>query len=270
MLTGGLDNRIALVTGGGSGLGAAFCRRLAADGATVVVNDLDPAAAAAVATEIGGDSAPFDVTDAAAFDAALDAAVARHGRLDNVINNAGIAPKPNHERFAQGLANQQAKLEGRPQDMVPLDVTVSMTDAEWDLMIRTHLYGVFHGCRAALRHMTPARSGSIINIASILGLWPSAGAPGYSAAKAAIIGLTKSVALEVAPFGVRVNAVCPGYVDTPLLAPMDAQMKQLTTMRIGMGRMAQADELAQIVRFLAGDESSYCTGDILSMSGGYA
>ncbi|MFM7537221.1 MAG: SDR family NAD(P)-dependent oxidoreductase [Acidimicrobiales bacterium] len=270
MLTGGLDNKIALVTGGGSGLGAAFSRRLAADGATVVVNDLDPAAAAAVAAEIGGDSAPFDVTDAAAFDAAVDAAVARHGRLDIVINNAGIAPKPNHDRFAQGLANQHAKLEGRPQDMVPLDVTVSMTDAEWDLMIRTHLYGVFYGCRAALRHMTPARSGSIINIASILGLWPSAGAPSYSAAKAAIIGLTKSVALEVAPFGVRVNAVCPGYVDTPLLAPMDAQMKQLTTMRIGMGRMAQADELAQIIRFLAGDESSYCTGDILSMSGGYA
>ncbi len=270
MTTGGLEGRIALITGAGSGLGAAFARRLAADGAHVVVTDLDQASAASVAAEVGGESVVFDVTDSAAFDAAVDATVARHGRLDIVVNNAGIAPAPNHERFAQGLANQQAKLEGRPQDMVPLDVTVSMSDADWDLMIRTHLYGVFFGCRAALRHMTPARSGSIINIASILGLWPSAGAPSYSAAKAAIIGLTKSVALEVAPFGVRVNAVCPGYVDTPLLAPMDAQMRQLTTMRIAIGRMAQAEELAQMVRFLAGDESSYCTGDILSMSGGYA
>jgi NAD(P)-dependent dehydrogenase (short-subunit alcohol dehydrogenase family) len=270
MVTGGLEGRVALITGAGSGLGAAFARRLAADGALVVVNDLDEGAAKAVAAEVGGDAAPFDVTDAAAFEDAVDAAVARHGRLDVMVNNAGIAPPPNPERFAQGMANQQAKLEGRPHDMVPLDVTVTMSDAEWDRMIRTHLYGTFHGCRAALRHMTPARAGSIVNIASILGLWPTAGAPSYSAAKAAIIGLTKSVALEVAPFGIRVNAVCPGYVDTPLLAPMDETMRLMTTMRIASGRMATADELAQMVRFLAGDESSYCAGDVLSVSGGYA
>jgi NAD(P)-dependent dehydrogenase (short-subunit alcohol dehydrogenase family) len=117
--------------------------------------------------------------------------------------------------------------------------------------------------------MQPQRSGRIINISSILGLKPAAGAPHYSVAKAGIIALTKSVADEVAPLGINVNAVCPGYIDTPLLTPFSEMMKAGIVMRIGKGRMGEASELAEMIRFLAGPESSYCTGDVFSVSGGY-
>ena len=264
-----LVGRVAFVTGGGSGLGAAFCRRLAADGAHVIVNDLAPEAAGAVAAEIGGTAAAFDVTDAADFDAAIDTAVALHGKIDILVNNAGIAPVPDPTRTDQAMANQMLRMEGRVDELVPLDATAGLSDAEWDRMIRVHLYGTFHGVRAALRHMTPARSGSIVNIGSVLGLRPMAGSPHYSAAKAAIIALTKSVGQEVAPFGVRVNAVCPGWVDTPLLAPMDPLMMAGIVMQIPQGRMARAEELAELVRFLAGPASSYASGDVFTASGGF-
>jgi 3-oxoacyl-[acyl-carrier protein] reductase len=136
-------------------------------------------------------------------------------------------------------------------------------------MIRVHLYGTFHGTRAALRHMTPRRTGSIVNISSILGLRPAPGAPHYSAAKAGIIALTKSTAQEVAPFGVRVNAVCPGWVDTPLLAPFDEITRAAIVMQTPVGRMARPEELAEVVRFLAGPESSYCVGEVFPVSGGW-
>jgi 3-oxoacyl-[acyl-carrier protein] reductase len=186
-----------------------------------------------------------------------------------MINNAGIAPPPDPARFDRAVANQLLRMEGRIDEMQPLDGLVSITDARFDQMIRTHLYGVFHGTRAALRHMTSQRSGSIINISSILGVEPSGGPPDYTAAKAAIIALTKSVASEVAHLGIRVNAVCPGYVDTPLLAPYDADVHSAIKMRIGMGRLATADEIAELVRFLAGPESSYSTGEVYTASGGY-
>lgn len=265
-----LAGQVALVTGAGSGLGAAFARRLAADGAMLVVNDLDPAAAAAVALEVGGTAAVFDVTDAAAFDAAVDAAAARHGRLDILVNNAGIAPPSDPVKVERSIANQLARMEGRVADMVPPDSTVDLSDADWDRMIKVHLYGTFHGTRAALRHMTPARSGAVVNVSSVLGLRPLAGPSHYAAAKAGIIALTKSVGQEVAPYGIRVNAVCPGWIDTPLLAPMDQITRAAITMQIPRGRMGKAEELAELVRFLCGPESSYCNGDVFAASGGFA
>jgi 3-oxoacyl-[acyl-carrier protein] reductase len=265
-----LADRVAFITGAGSGLGAAYARRLAADGAFVVVNDLDAEAAAAVAVEVDGEPSVFDVCDSAAFDAEVDKAVARHGRIDVMINNAGIAPPPDPERVEKMMAQQALRMEGRIDEMEPLGVLTGLTDEAWDRMIRVHLYGVFYGTRAALRHMQQARSGSIINVSSILGQHPSAGAPHYATAKAAIIALTRSVALEVAHLGIRVNAVCPGYVDTPLLAPLDPELKAMITMQIASGRMGRPEELAEMVRFLAGPESSYCNGDVFTASGGYA
>jgi 3-oxoacyl-[acyl-carrier protein] reductase len=269
MTQGALHGQVAFVTGGGSGLGAAFARRLAADGAAIVVNDLSADAASAVAIDVGGDTAVFDVCDSAAFDAEVDKAVERHGRLDILINNAGIAPPPDPARTQLAIDNQMKRIEGRVDELVPPDATVDMSDADWDRMLRVHLYGAFYGTRAALRHMTPARRGAIINVSSVLGLRPMAGAPSYSAAKAGIIALTKSVGQEVAPFGVRVNAICPGWVDTPLLAPMDPMMMAGIVTQIPRGRMAAADELAELVRFLAGPESSYCNGDVFAASGGF-
>ncbi|MEY2610780.1 MAG: hypothetical protein RLZZ128_1429 [Actinomycetota bacterium] len=264
-----LDGRVVIVTGAGSGMGAAFARRLAADGAHVVVNDIDETGAGRVAEEVGGEVAVFDVADPSSFDAAVDRIVAHHGRLDVLINNAGIAPPRDEARVMLNYENQAKRMEGRVGDMVPVDYTVGMSDEQWDRMIRIHLYGTFHGTRAALRHMTPQRSGSIVNISSILGLRPAAGAPHYSAAKAGIIALTKSVAQEVAPFGVRVNAVCPGWVDTPLLAPFDEITRAAIVMQTPIGRMARPEELAEVVRFLAGPESSYCVGEVFPVSGGW-
>jgi 3-oxoacyl-[acyl-carrier protein] reductase len=269
MATRSLEGQVALITGAGSGLGAAFARRLAADGALVVVADISAEAASAVATEIGGDSAVFDVCDPVAFDEAVDKAAERHGGLHIMVNNAGIAPVPDRSRLERTVANAIARAEGRLDEMVPPDTTLALSDADWDRMIRVHLYGTFHGTRAALRHMTPARRGSIVNISSVLGLRPVAGAVHYATAKAGIIALTKSVGQEVAPYGIRVNAVCPGWVDTPLLAPMDPLMISGIVQQIPRGRMAQPEELAELVRFLAGPESSYCNGDVFAASGGF-
>lgn len=267
---GSLQGQVALITGGGSGLGAAFAHRLAADGARVMVTDLRGDTAAAVASQIGGDSLEVDVADSAAVDAAVIETVARCGGLDIMINNAGIAPPFNQERFQRTVTNEILRMSGDLTAMEPLEVLSTMSDAEWDQMIKVHLYGVFYGCRAALRHFQPQRSGVIINISSVLGLRPSSTAPHYSVAKAGIIALTKSVAAEVAPFGIRVNAVCPGWVDTPLLGDFDEQTRQIIRNRIPMGRLATAQELAELIRFLSGPESSYCTGEVHSASGGYA
>jgi 3-oxoacyl-[acyl-carrier protein] reductase len=270
MHAGLLEGHVVVVTGGGSGMGAEFGRRLAADGAHVVVNDLDEAAAGRVAAEVGGEAAVFDVSDGAAFDAAIDCVVAHHGRLDVLVNNAGIAPAPDPTRTQIAIDNQIKRLEGRVDELVPPNVTVDMTDAEFDRMIKVHLYGTFHGTRAALRHMTPARRGSVVNISSVLALRPMAGSTAYSAAKAGIVAITKSCGQEVAPFGVRVNAVCPGWIDTPLLAPMDPMMMAGIVMQIPATRMGTPAELAELVRFLAGPESSYCFGDVFAASGGFA
>ncbi|MEO5723866.1 MAG: SDR family NAD(P)-dependent oxidoreductase [Ilumatobacteraceae bacterium] len=265
-----LDGSVAFITGAGSGLGAAFARRLAADGAHVVVNDISPEAAGAVARSVDGSVAVFDVCDSAAFDAAVARTADRHGRLDIMINNACIAPPVEPAASEKMIAAQMLRMEGRIAEMGPAGFITGLSDAAWDRMIKVHLYGTFYGTRAALRHMQRARAGVIINISSILGQLPSAAAPHYSAAKAAIIALTKSAAQETAHLGIRINAVCPGYVDTPLLDPYDDTIRAGIKMQIASGRMGRPEELAELVRFLAGPESSYCTGDIFTASGGYA
>ena len=264
-----LQDQVAFITGAGSGLGAAAARRLAADGAIIVVNDLNEEAARAVADEVGGLAYAFDVTDSAAFDAAVDDAVVRLGRLDIMVNNAGIATSGNPVKTERQIANQMRRMEGDIAGIEPMNYLLDMTDAEWDRMIRIHLYGTFHGCRAALRHMQPQRSGRIINMSSILGQKPSAGAPHYSVAKAAIITLTRTTADEVAALGINVNAICPGFIDTPLLTPFSETMRAGIVMRIGKGHMGEPNDIAEMIRYLAGPESKYCTGDAFTVSGGF-
>ena len=264
-----MHGRVALVTGAGSGLGAAIAGRLARDRARVVVNDIVEGPAKETAGRLDGGAAGiavFDVADSGAVTSAIDAVVAEHGGIDILVNNAGISPMREAVR-EKGLANMAARMAGEP--MVPTEATSTLTDEEWDRMLRVHLYGTFFCSRAALRHMEPARSGAIVNIASIAGLQGIPSAPHYSAAKGGIVAFTRSVGGEVANLGIRVNAVAPAYIDTPLLGDMDEMMKQLITFRTPAGRLGRAEEVAEMVRFLAGDEASYCHGEVLSITGGY-
>jgi 3-oxoacyl-[acyl-carrier protein] reductase len=259
-----LQDQIAVVTGAGSGLGAAIARRLATEGAHVVVTDIQAGAAEVVAKEVDGEAAAFDVADSAAFDAAIDGVVERHGRLDVLVNNAGIVTdRP--EVFERLMAAQLAAMSGEPAE--PVRCFSSLTDEQFDRMMRTHVYGTFNGMRAALRHMEDARAGTIVNLCSVYSYGGSVATPEYAAAKHAIAGLTKSVGAEVAPLGIRINAVAPGFIDTPLLDPM-ADAKPFLVARIPAGRLGQATEVAELVRYLVCD-ATYSFGEILPVSGGW-
>ena len=264
------EGQVVVITGAASGLGARFAELFAQRGAHIVIGDIAEETARKLATSLGGISLKCDVTNSHEVDALANLAVSHFGKIDVFINNAGIAPAPNEERFATAVANQMLRLENNVAATTPLNVVTDMSDEDWDHMLKVHLYGTFYGSRAAARHMTPQRSGSIINISSVLGLRPTAMAPHYSTAKAAIIALTKSQSQELAPLGVRVNAVCPGYIDTPLLAPMNDLMKVAIVSQIGVGRLGTDDEIAEMVSFIASPKASYCTGEVFSVTGGYS
>lgn len=263
-----LGGKYALITGGASGLGAATAELMTNRGARVAIADINMDAANDLARQLDGIALQCDVTDSAQVRSAVQTTVEKLGALDVMVNNAGIAPPPDNERFQKMVNNQMSRLD--PSITAePLDILVNLSDGVWDRMIRTHLYGVFYGTREALAHMTPRRTGSIINISSILGMRPSASAPHYSVAKAGIIALTKATSAEVSQFGVRINAVCPGYTDTPLLGHYSEMMRSVIVSQIGMGRMGVSDEIAQVIAFLASPAASYCTGEVFSASGGY-
>ncbi|MBM3730133.1 MAG: SDR family oxidoreductase [Actinobacteria bacterium] len=263
-----LGGKYALITGGASGLGAATAELMTNRGARVAIADINMDAASDIARRLDGVAVPCDVTDSAQVRIAVQTTIDTYGALDVMVNNAGIAPPPDNDRFQRMINNQMSRLD--PSITAePLDILVNLSDGVWDRMIRTHLYGVFYGTREALAHMTPRRAGSIINISSILGMRPSASAPHYSVAKAAIIALTKATSAEVSQFGVRINAVCPGYTDTPLLSHYSEMMRSVIVSQIGMGRMGVSDEIAQVIAFLASPAASYCTGEVFSASGGY-
>jgi len=184
-----LEGRRAVVTGGGSGIGAATCRRFSDDGARVAVLDVDERAAEAVAAAVGGVAVPADVGDAAALTAAFDRAASALGGLDTVVNNAGTG------------------------NVLPLH---EYPDEEWDRLLRVNLTGVFNGTRAALPHLRASGStGAIVNVSSLSGLRPTRGEAPYSAAKAGVVALTMSAALEYGP-ALRVNCVSPGFIRTAL------------------------------------------------------
>lgn len=263
-----LGGKYALITGGASGLGAATAELMTNRAARVAIADINMDAANDLARRLDGIALQCDVTDSAQVRSAVQTTVEKFGALDVMVNNAGIAPPPDNERFQKMVNNQMSRLD--PSITAePLDILINLSDGVWDRMIRTHLYGVFYGTREALAHMTPRRTGSIINISSILGMRPSASAPHYSVAKAGIIALTKATSAEVSQFGVRINAVCPGYTDTPLLGHYSEMMRSVIVSQIGMGRMGVSDEIAQVIAFLASPASSYCTGEVFSASGGY-
>ncbi len=238
---------VALVTGASRGIGAAIAARMARDGFWVGVNysGSERAALDVVATieQAGGSAMALkaDVSDSAACTRLVEEVIARHGRLDVLVNNAGIT--------RDGLL-------------------VRMSDADWDDVIATNLRGVFGCTRAATKHMMKARSGCVVNVTSVVGLVGNAGQGNYAAAKAGVIGFTKSIARELAPRGVRVNAVAPGFIETDMTAALSESVRESALAGIALGRFGAADDVAAAVSYLASDDAAYVTGHVLTVDGG--
>ena len=242
-----LSGRVALVTGASRGLGRATALELAGCGAAVVVNYRSEAAAAdevvGEITAAGGRAVAVqaDVSDGAAVDGLVKATTAAFGSLDILINNAGITRD---------------------------NLLLRMKDDEWDAVLNTNLRGTFLLTRAALRPMMRARWGRIISITSVVGLVGNAGQANYAAAKAGLIGFTKSVAREMASRSITANAVAPGFVDTDITASLSDSLREAALAAIPLERWGKPSEIAQTVAFLASDAAAYITGQTLAVDGG--
>jgi 3-oxoacyl-[acyl-carrier protein] reductase len=241
-----LKDKVCIITGAAQGIGLATAQRFAAEGAAVVLCDIDGALVERAASDLR-EAAPatlgqaVNVTDRASVDAMVQAVLARFGRIDALINNAGIT--------------RDARL-------------VNMTEAQWDAVIDVNLKGVFHATQAVVKTMLAQGSGAIVNSSSISGVYGNFGQGNYSASKAAIIGLTKTWARELGPKGIRVNAVVPGAIATPMLQALPAQVLAQTAQASWMKRVGQPDEVARVYAFLVSDDASYVNGAALEVSGG--
>lgn len=244
------QGKVVLVTGGGSGQGAETCRLFAAEGADVVVADWNGDAAHAVAEEIGGRAVVVDVSREAEVKRMVEAAAAPTGRLDILVNNAGVG-------YSESGRFKMASIVDTPEEA-------------WDAIMAINLKGVAMGCKHALPIMAAQGGGAIVNIASINALIAMPGADAYTASKGGIVALTRVLAADWAPKGIRVNCICPGGVDTPMIAgvvrDLAAQDKELHP--IPLGRIAQPVEIARMTLALASDDASYVTGVILPVDGG--
>ncbi|MCK8114188.1 3-oxoacyl-[acyl-carrier-protein] reductase [Anaerosoma tenue] len=242
-----LEGRVALVTGGSRGIGAAIATRLAAEGASVAIGfaGREEAASEVVSAieKAGGRALALqgDISDPDASAALVERTVSEYGRLDVLVNNAGIT--------RDGLL-------------------VRMSDDDWHAVIETNLSGAFYTTRAASRIMMKQRAGSIVNIASVVGMMGNAGQVNYAAAKAGLIGLTKTVARELAGRGVRANAVAPGFIETDMTASLPDAAREGALSMIAMGRMGSVEDIAAVVAFLASDDAAYITGQVIAVDGG--
>jgi 3-oxoacyl-[acyl-carrier protein] reductase len=242
-----LSGKVALVTGASRGIGAAVALELASRGAAVVVNYAGSQEAAEdVVARIEADGGKAvaiqaDVSCPESCGELVSVTVERFGGLDVLVNNAGIT--------RDGLL-------------------VRMSDEDWSAVIDTNLTGVFSATKAAAKHMMKQRSGSIVNITSVVGLVGNAGQANYAAAKAGVIGLTRSVARELAPRNVRVNAVAPGFIETDMTAALPEKVREAAREQVAMKRFGSPQDVARAVGFLASDEAAYITGQTLAVDGG--
>ncbi len=240
----GLNGKIAIVTGAGQGIGRGIATKLAAEGATVVVTDINEDTAKETAATIGGVGIRTDVTSRESVEAMVEQVMRQFGRIDVLVNNAGWDKS------------------GPFVDSDP---------ADWDRIIAINLYGVLHTSKAVLPIMAAQGAGSVVNLASDAGRVGSSGEAVYSAAKGGVIAFTKATAREMARHQVNANCVCPGPTDTALFASVggdNPKLREALTKAIPFRRLAQPEDLANVVAFLASDEAAYVTGQTVSVSGG--
>jgi 3-oxoacyl-[acyl-carrier protein] reductase len=246
-MTTDFSGKVALVTGGSRGIGRAICLELGRRGATVAFSYAGNEAAATetlkLLSEAGAKAKAlrFDVADSAACGRAVDEVVKELGRLDVLVNNAGVA------------------IDG---------LIMRFKDEDWDRTLDTNLKGAFSMIRAASRPMMKQRGGSIVNLSSVVGEMGNAGQTAYAASKAGLIGLTKSVARELASRSIRVNCVAPGFITTDMTAGLDPALKEKMAAAIPLARIGNAEKVAAAVAFLASDTASYITGEVLKVNGG--
>jgi len=269
-----LKDRVALVTGGGSGLGRAIALLFAEEGAHVVVNELRLETAEQTVSSMkgpaGGRAIQADVADSAQVKAMFGAIERELGTLDILVNNAGIAFGPGDDRAEVNRKSETLIMEllSGQGSQTHLDVTQNLSDESWRRMLAVHLDGTFFCTREALRLMSRKNRGAIVNLSSVAALTGLEVVPHYSAAKGAMLAFTRAVARDVASRGIRVNAICPGYIDTPMTERTSPLIRAAVIARTPLRRAGEPHEVAATALFLASDDSSFFTGQWLSPNGG--
>ena len=241
-----LMNKVSIITGSGSGIGHATAVKFAQEGAKVAVCDINEQAAKDVAREIcdsGGEALAFhiDVTNKGSIARMVEGVMAKWGRIDTLVNNAGIV--------------QDAQLK-------------KMTDDQFDAVIDVNLKGVYNCTKAVVDIMLEQHSGCILNASSIVGLYGNFGQTNYAASKFAVIGMMKTWARELGKKGIRSNAICPGFIETPILKSMPQKVVQMMQDKVPLGRLGRPEEIANTYAWLASDEASYINGAVIEVSGG--
>lgn len=240
-----LDNKIAVVTGSARGLGKAIAKSFLQQGATVVITDIAEQSVGSAVEELSSLGEVFgvqmDVSNTDSAEAAINAIIEKYGRIDILVNNAGITK--------DGMMTR-------------------MTESEFDSVIAVNLKGTFITTQLVSKYMLKARTGNIINIASVVGITGNAGQANYSASKAGVIGMTKTCAKEFARRGIRVNAIAPGFIQTDMTHVLDDSVKEQLQKSILLGRLGQPEDVANAASFLASDKASYITGQVLVVDGG--
>ena len=240
------NEKVSIVTGASQGIGEAIARELGLAGSTVVLVDIQKEKLEEVAVRFATDgirALPFvaDVTDGQQVEGVVESVKKDLGRIDHLINNAGITRD---------------------------SLLLRMKEEVWALVLRVNLKGAFNFCRSVVKHMVAARSGRIVSISSVVGLMGNAGQTNYAASKAGLIGFSKSLAREVAPRGITVNCVAPGYIATAMTEKLSDEVKKAFLDNIPMKRFGLPEEIARTVKFLCSDEAAYITGQVINVNGG--